>query len=54
MKITKKDEKKILTCVHCGSDKLEKIIPVKTLIGSEKVLFECKTCKERQYSDDKN
>ena len=42
-------EKKKLVCVHCGKDELKKIIPIVKLIDSEKELYECKSCKERQY-----
>ena len=48
-KKNEEQEKKKLVCVHCKKEKLKKIIPIVKLINSEKELYECESCKERQY-----
>lgn len=50
-KLKKQEEEKMkIICVHCQSEDMKKIFPETKLIDSNKVLYECKKCMERQYS----
>jgi hypothetical protein len=41
--------KELPVCVHCGKSNLKKVLPELTLEDG-RILYECRDCKERQYS----
>lgn len=40
---------RIIVCVHCGGTNLKKVSP-ELKLDDGRILFECRDCKERQYS----
>lgn len=48
-KIAGENKRNLPQCIHCGKDGLKLVIPVVTLADSDKKLYECEFCNERQY-----